>query len=394
LQLLIWKSVLKVAFYWETAVFCQNEHLVGCGIGGGAGIAGGAPRSTAESYEYVTVEDMSEVLKRFPRYADRSSKGRRLMSVNAVRSLRLFSAKAIPFILYVAAFICPAMAAEGGPPTPDLSGQWGRDLLFFEPPPSGPGPVSAEERKADGTVVVLNPCCFPSTGWWLGDHTSPILKPEAAEAVRKFSDLALRGVVTPDLHNTCWPEPAPFVLGTHFAVQILQQRDEVILLYLINTVRHVRLNEPHPENLTPSRQGHSVGWYEGDTLVIDTVGIKVTPLSTVDLFGTPHSRALHIVERYRLIDGETAAETQRKHGAIYRPGFLPYGRGNIDGDTAKRGLQVEFTVEDEGVFTTPWSGQVTYRRLIGDYWPEAVCAENPTFFGTDAAIPTAHAPDF
>src|SRR5215469_9787371 len=75
--------------------------------------------------------------------------------------------------------ILDAQAANELLKYPDLSGQWGRDMLFFEPPPSGPGPVSAAERKADGTVVVLIPCCFPSTGWWLGDHTSPILKPEA-----------------------------------------------------------------------------------------------------------------------------------------------------------------------------------------------------------------------
>ena len=69
------------------------------------------------------------------------------------------------------------------------------------------------------------------------------------------------------------------------------------------------------------------------------------------------------------------------------------GRGPIDEDTAKKGLQVEFTVEDEAVFTTPWSGRVTYRRLIGD-WPEAVCAENPFFLGSDAAMPTAYTPEF
>jgi hypothetical protein len=242
-------------------------------------------------------------------------------------------------------------------------------------------------------VVVQVPCCrfVPQ---WFGDHTSPILKPEAAKAVKKFADLSFTGTVTRDLHNTCWPEPPPFVLGSHFAVQILQQRNEVTLLYLINTVRHVHLNEPHPENVTPSWQGHSVGSYVGDTLVIDTIGIRAAPLSTIDLFGTPHSKALHVVERYRLIDGEAAAEAQRKHGALYRPGFIPYGRSAVDADTAKRGLEVEFTVEDEGVFTTPWSGRVTYRRLIGDYWPEAVCAENPTFFGTDAAIPMAHTLDF
>ena len=290
--------------------------------------------------------------------------------------------------------ISPALAVDNGSALPDFSGQWGRDMLFFEPPPSGPGPLINSVRKTDGTVVPRDPCCTIVTqGGWLGDHTSPILKPEAAEAVKKLGDLAIAGTVTPDAHNLCWPEPPPYVMGLHFGLQILQLRDEVTLVYLLhNTVRHVRLNAQHPDGLTPSWQGHSVGWYEGDTLVIDTVGIKVSPLSTVDPFGTPHSKALHVVERYRLIDGEAAAEAQRKHGAIFRP-TPPYGRGTIDPDTAKKGLQVEFTVEDPDVFTTPWSGLVTYRHLIGD-WPEALCAENPFFLGWDAAIPTAHTPDF
>jgi hypothetical protein len=94
-----------------------------------------------------------------------------------------------------------------------------------------------------------------------------------------------------------------------------------------------------------------------------------------------------VVERYRLIDGAAAAEAQRKHGAEFRPN-PPYGRGTIDPDTAKKGLQVEF--EDPGVFTTPWSGRVTYRPLVGD-WPEAVCAENPYL---DVAVPAAQTPDF
>lgn len=307
---------------------------------------------------------------------------------------RRFFAAAAVVAAAAAAFLSPAMAADGGPSVPDLAGQWGRDMLFFEPPPSGPGPVVNAARRADGSVVAKNPCCTIVTqGGWLGDPANPILKPEAAAAVRTFGELASRGTVLQDLHNSCWPEPPPYGLGLHFGVQIVQRADEVTLFYLLyNTVRHVRLNARHPENLTPSWQGHSVGWYEGDTLVIDTAGIKVAPFSTVDAFGTPHSAALHVVERYRLIDGKAAAEAQQAHGAIYRPS-PPYGRGTIDPDTAKKGLQVEFTVEDPGVFTTPWSARVTYRRLIGA-WPEAVCAENPHFAGTDAAVPMARTPDF
>jgi hypothetical protein len=316
------------------------------------------------------------------------------MSRHGVRSPRRSFATAALFFLSAAAFLSQAMAADTGSPIPDLSGKWGRDMLFFEQPPSGPGPVNKAARNADGTSVKLDQCCRPSGGRWFGDYTNPILKPEAAAAVRKYGDLSIAGIVPPDLHNSCWPEPPPFVLGTHFAVQVLQQKDEVKLLYLINTVRHVRLNSQHPANLAPSHLGHSVGWYEGDTLVVDTIGIEVTPLSSIDLFGTPHSKALHVVERYRLIDGEAAVEAQQKAGSPANPGFLPYGRPDIDPDKTRKGLQVEFTVEDEGVFTMPWKGRVTYRGLLGDDWPEAICAENPMFLGADVPLPKAVTPDF
>jgi hypothetical protein len=276
----------------------------------------------------------------------------------------------------------------------DLSGQWGRDMLFFEPPPSGPGPIMRAERKPGGTLAPAVPCCGIVQSWF-GDSGNPILKPKASEAVRKNSALSLQGTVLPDLHTLCRPEPPPFVLGLHYGVLILQQKDEVQLLYLLyNTVRRVRMNVRHAKSVTPSWAGDSVGHYDGDTLVIDTVGIKVAPFSTVDGFGTPHSAALHVVERYRLIDGRAAARSQNENGG--KPTPTPtFGRGVIDADTSKPGLQVDFTVEDPGVFTTPWSGRVTYRRVTG-IWPEAVCQENPHeyYSGHDAAIPEATKPDF
>jgi hypothetical protein len=277
---------------------------------------------------------------------------------------------------------------------PDFAGQWGRDMLFYEPPPSGPGPLINSIRKADGTATPKNPCCtIVAQGGWLGNHASPILKPEAAAAVDKFGAAVLRGVVMPDLHNSCWPEPPPYVMSLQFGLNIVQRKDEVTLLYLLyNTVRHVHLNEPHPESVAPSWQGHSVGRYEGDTLVIDTVGIKAAPLSTVDPFGTPHSEALHVVERYRLIDGRAAVEAQQQNGAINRP-VPPYGRGPIDPDTGKKGLQVAFTGDDPGVFTTPWSGLVTYRRLIGT-WPESVCAVDAVGAATSVPRNCGCSPDF
>jgi hypothetical protein len=191
-------------------------------------------------------------------------------------------------------------------------------------------------------------------------------------------------------------------------VQILQQQDKVTFLYLHDhAVRHVLLNASHSPDVIPSWQGHSIGHYEGDTLVIDTVGVKTWPLSMVDLFGTPHSEALHVIERYRLIPGEAARDAHGRHMRTYiNPNGdiskLPfeaispfYGRAPLDPDTTKNGLQVEITVEDPAVFTTRWSGLVTYLPVTENFWPEMVCAEGVRpAFGLDLAVPTADAPDF
>ena len=113
----------------------------------------------------------------------------------------------------------------------------------------------------------------------------------------------------------------------------------------------------------------------GDTLVIDTVGIKVGPFAMVDMYGTPHTEALHVVERYRLLDYESLNESEeRGEKENFRVQISDTGLArnpNYKGP----GLLLEFTVEDPGVFTTPWSARITYRRPLGS-WPEFICAES------------------
>ena len=154
------------------------------------------------------------------------------------------------------------------------------------------------------------------------------------------------------------------------------------------------MNERHPAQLTPSWYGDSVGHYEGDTLVIDTVGIKIGPFAMVDMYGTPHTEALHVVERYRLLDYESAKEALVRNA---RENFWNPPDNYFDGDPNYRGkhLQLQFTVEDEGVFTTPWSATITYGRPLGE-WEEYVCAENlhEYYRGKDTTVPTADKPDF
>ena len=84
----------------------------------------------------------------------------------------------------------------------------------------------------------------------------------------------------------------------------------------------------------------------------------------VDMYGTPHGPALHMVERYRLLDYETAKEAEeRGESEKFRlrrsdPGLAP------EPDYKGKGLHLEFTVEDDDVFTTPWSAAVTYQRPL------------------------------
>jgi hypothetical protein len=283
--------------------------------------------------------------------------------------------------------------AQSAASIPDFSGIWSHPYWpGFEPPASGPGPVTNRSRLRGGPQRgVSDPMQF------VGDYTNPILKPQAAEVVKKHGEMELSGVGSPTPTNQYWPGPVPYIFGT-IAMLMLQQPDKITILHGTQ-FRQVRMNEPHPALLAPSWYGDSVGHYEGDTLVIDTVGIKTDrPFAMVDMYGTPYTQALHVVERYRLLDYEAAKEgLERAAKENFRlpPGSIPPG---ADSDPNYRGkhLQLQFTVEDEGAFTTPWSATMTYGRPPMDdrRGGEYVCAENPRYSGRKSAVPTADKPDF
>jgi hypothetical protein len=163
---------------------------------------------------------------------------------------------------------------------PDFSGVWGHPYLFpgFEPPLSGPGPLVNKFRRkqlvdADGRPLPANEAVLPGDNNKLvADHTNPILKPLAAETVKKHGEIELAGAAALNPSNQCWPEPLPYIFW-NFGMQMLQQPDKITILYdQDHEFRRVRMNQPHPEHVTPSWYGDSVGHYEGDTLVVDTVG--------------------------------------------------------------------------------------------------------------------------
>jgi hypothetical protein len=232
----------------------------------------------------------------------------------------------------------------------------------------------------------------------VGDYSNPILKPEAAAIIKKRGEISLSGLAFPDPDNQCSYQPVPYIFW-NFEIQMLQRPDKIVILYNHDHEwREVRLNQPHPANVTPSWHGDSVGHYEGDTLVIDTVGIKVGKYSTIDRLGTPYTGALHVVERYRFLDYEAAKEAQER-GQKEWPPIPAYP---VDPNYKGKGLQLEFTVDDEGVFAMPWTATITYRRALRKEWEERICAENAggNYFNVqyysdkDAKVPSADKPDF
>ena len=176
------------------------------------------------------------------------------------------------------------------------------------------------------------------------------------------------------------------------AMQMLQLPDKVVMLFNEDhEVRRVRLNQPHPAKVTPSWYGDAVGRYEGDALVIDTVGVKTDrPHAMVDLFGTPYTDKLHVVERYRLVDHAEAKDAMARGMKENRRATGPY-----DPNYKDKYLQVLFTIEDERAFTTPWTAVMIYLRDRSEF-PEAVCAENTFYFHNNksADFPHADRPDF
>jgi hypothetical protein len=278
-------------------------------------------------------------------------------------------------LISAAIFVCSAAGAERTTMVPDLSGTWAREYLLFGSPDTGHGPITARVPR-------------------VGDDSDPILKPEAAAILKQRGEITLSGRNFPQPSNQCAPMSVPYILQFQ-EIQLLQRPDEVVILYMeSHQVRHVRLNSQHPASVTPSWSGDSIGHYEGDTLVIDTVGFKTGPLSMADVFGTPQSEVAHVVERYHLIAYEAALSEFKRAGLVHVPATLAAGTGiAIDPNYRGKGLRIDFTVDDPKVTNAPWSGTTTFLRA--KEWVEYVCAENPhEYYAPDTPVPSADTPDF
>jgi hypothetical protein len=196
----------------------------------------------------------------------------------------------------------------------------------------------------------------------IADLSNPNLKPWVKERMKKDNDEVLAGKVAFTARSSCRPAGVPgfMAYGGAEPVYFIQMPKQVWMIYAGNQeVRRIYLDVPHSANPKPSWYGESVGHYDGDTLVIDTIGQNEQTF--VDPYRTPHTEKLHVVERWK--KGE-------------------------DGKT----MEVSFTVEDPDAFFEPWSGKRLYRRVEARL-REEVCAENNQHL-FDYRIPVASTADF
>ena len=263
----------------------------------------------------------------------------------------------------------PVLAAErtsAAAPVPMFSptstGAWVPDRPTgddFLPPASGPGPVMSVKDRP----YVPNGQGQPT--YRIADLSNPILKPWAVALMKKANDEVMAGKVPYITRERCWPAGVPgFTVYTRVQpIVFLQTPKQVVILNQLNQqFRHIYIDVPHSMHPQPSWYGESVGHYEGDELVVDTIGLN--DKSTVDNYRTPHTDQIHVVERFKMIEG---------------------------GDT----LQAVVTVDDPGTFNMPWSAVQRWRRVDREM-PEDICAENNfSFFDYNVVpIPQADKPDF
>ena len=211
--------------------------------------------------------------------------------------------------LAVFLFVSPAIFAQSGNPSstaspPDLTGVWMIDQFHLALFPKGTTP--------------------PFTPW--------------AETQFKKADTKVN-----DPNLACLPHGIPRLMFVPLPMEIFQVPDKVLIYQEAgNQLRQIHMNREHRKDLDPTYNGDSVGKWEGDTLVVDTIGFN--DVTWLDHVGLPHSGALHVVERIHRADHDTLVD--------------------------------DFTIEDPKAYTKPWTASQTYHLKPGWEIAEYVCDNN------------------
>lgn len=221
-------------------------------------------------------------------------------------------------------------------------------LLALTPPigrvsgdaPAGAPAPSTDPRDLEGV-------------WWISSYeyllgpapgVAPPLRPEYLRILERRIRAKNRGTPEADASTDCRPHGMPRLMESPYPIRIVQTPGQVTLMHEVaHNIRRIYLDQDHPANLKLTYLGHSVGHWEGDTLVVDTTGLN--DKTFIDDEGSSHSTQLHVVERLRKI----------KEG---------------------REIEVVFTVTDPVTLTEPYSFTRHYKWRSDVQPSEYVCEEN------------------
>ena len=175
-----------------------------------------------------------------------------------------------------------------------------------------------------------------------GPAAPPELTPWAKDAIARRKAAQVNGYVRSVANMKCLPGGMPSMMSMRPPIQILQTGRWVTVITEDSSVpRTIHMGRKDHGEVDPSWAGHSIGRWEGETLVVDTIGLNGRGKFFFD--PVPQTESLHIVEKIRLTDG---------------------GATLVD----------EFTFDDPKVFVKPWSFTYVFRRQPPDVERmEAVC---------------------
>lgn len=230
--------------------------------------------------------------------------------------------------LALSGYAATAAAQDHG--VPDWNGVWVYSF-FLKPNPS----IIFSSGRPNAAAAARATANLPA---WKGKYLEQYLAVQKAAAEGR--DIGDRGA-------QCLPQGMPGFWVTPDAFEIMQTPQQINLYQEFDEqTRRIYLNESkHPDDLTPSYYGHSIGHWEGSTLVIDTVGVRPDTLVWASQGHTgPHSDAMHIVER-------------------------------LESEGPDR-LKVTMTVYDPKAFSKPWVDVMHLYRKPGMEVMEYVCEEN------------------
>ena len=270
------------------------------------------------------------------------------------RSALLMSAVSI---LIAGAFFADVAAQQKS--IPDFSSNQARWLTAnggeFAAVPGSPAPL-----RQDPAHPFIGNGQGKQPTYRIADLSNANLKQWVKDAMKKDNDEVLAGKIAFTARQSCRPAGVPNYMLFGGPFYFVQAPKEVLILFEGNAeVRRVYLDVPHSKNPKASWYGESVGHYEGDTLVIDTIGLNAK--TVVDNYRTPHTEKLHVVERWKVID-------------------------------EGKNIEVAMTIDDPDTYNQPWQAVRRYRHDQGTL-TEEICAENNQHL-FDYGIPQAKTPDF